>query len=281
MTLTVGTSPFGHSPAGTFTVPMPDLAGLMYFEPSPRRISGRLGGETVVDSKRVRMLHEHGHLPLYYFPEEDIRADLLEPSDHTTTCPHKGEASYWHVRVGERLAENAVWSYLSPIESAVALAGFRAFHWDALDEWFEEDEPAIVHARDPYHRVDAIRSSRHVRISVDGVQLADTGRAVALFETSLPTRWYIPLDDIAQDLLVPSDSRTGCAYKGFAGYWSVRVGEVIEEDLIWTYRDPRPEAAPVKGLGAFFNERVDLELDGEPQERPRTHWSAPRRRPAS
>ena len=164
MALTVGTAPFGNHPAGEFNREMPPYKGLIYFEDSPRRIRARFAGETVVDSRHAKLLHEHGHLPIYYFPEEDLRTDLLEPSNHASHCPWKGDASYWSVRVGERVAENAVWGYEDPLEDAPPLLGYHALYWNSMDEWFEEDEPAIVHARDPYHRVDVLESSRHVKV---------------------------------------------------------------------------------------------------------------------
>lgn len=278
MTLMLGTGPFGQHPRGAFNAEMPRRQGLIYFEDSPRRIRARFAGETVVDSRRVKVLHEHGHLPVYYFPREDARADLLEPTDHHTHCPFKGDASYFSVRVGDRLAENAVWTYPEPIEGAPRLAGYVALYWEKMDEWLEEDEPAFGHARDPYHRIDVLRSSRHVRVSLHGEVLAETSRAKALFETGLPTRWYIPLDDVRSDALLESELRTTCSYKGFASYWSVRAGDELEEDLLWTYREPDWQVAPIRDHVAFFDERVDVEIDGEPQERPRTPWS--RRRPA-
>jgi uncharacterized protein (DUF427 family) len=273
MSLTKGTAPFGDHPGGVFNRDMPPYKGLIWFEDSPRRIRAVFAGQTVVDSAHAKLLHEHAHLPVYYFPEEDVRTDLLEPSDHSTTCPWKGEASYWSLRVGDRVTENAVWSYPDPLEDAPPLEGYYAFYWNALDEWYEEDEPAIVHARDPYHRVDILESSRHVKVSIDGETVAETTRALALFETSLPTRWYFPAEDVRSDLLEPSDRRTGCAYKGFASYWSVRAGDELVEDVVWSYRDPTRDAGRIKDRLAFFNERVDLEVDGELQERPETQWS--------
>lgn len=272
----LGTGPFGQHPAGSFNREMPERRGLILFEDSPRRIRGVLAGETVVDSTRVKLLHEHGHLPIYYFPREDVRVDLLEPTDHHTRCPWKGEASYWSVRVGDRVAENAVWGYPEPLDDAPPLAGYVAFYWNKLDTWYEEDEQAIVHPRDPYHRVDVVRSSRHVVVRLGGEVIAESTRPLALFETGLPTRWYLPRDDVRTELLEPSETRTGCAYKGFASYWSVRSGEEHEEDLVWTYREPRRGMEPITDLLAFFNERVDLEVDGELLERPETQWS-PRR----
>ena len=276
MSLMLGTGPFGQHPAGPFNREMPERRGLILFEDSPRRIRGVLAGETVVDSTRVKLLHEHGHLPIYYFPREDVRFDLLEPTDHHTRCPYKGEASYWTLRVGDRVAENAVWGYPEPLDDAPPLADYVAFYWNALDTWYEEDEEAIVHPRDPYHRVDVVPSSRHVVVRVGGQVIAESTRPLALFETGLPTRWYLPEEDVRMDLLEPSDKRTGCAYKGFASYWSVRVGDELEEDVVWTYRSPRRGMEPIKDLVCFFNERVDLEVDGEVQERPETQWS-PRR----
>jgi uncharacterized protein (DUF427 family) len=269
----LGTGPFGQHPAGSFNREMPERRGLILFEDSPRRIRGVLAGETVVDSTRSRLLYEHGHLPIYYFPREDVRVDLLEPTDHHTRCPYKGEASYWTIRAGDRVAENAVWGYPEPLDDAPPLAGYVAFYWNKLDTWYEEDEEAIVHPRDPYHRVDVVRSSRHVVVRLGGEVIAESTRPLALFETGLPTRWYLPEADVRMDLLEPSDKRTGCAYKGFASYWSVRSGDELEEDVVWTYREPRRGMEDIKDLVCFFNERVDVEVDGELEERPETQWS--------
>ena len=273
MSLTVGSGPFGRRPAGAFNFELPRRKGLIYFEESPRRIRARLGGETVVDSRHPKLLHEHGHLPVFYFPEDEVRMDLLEPTDHSTRCPWKGEARYWSARVGDRLAENAAWGYPAPIDDAPPLAGLLAFYWDAMDEWLEEDEPAIVHARDPYHRVDILDTSRHVRVEVDGETVAETRRARVIFETSLPPRWYIPPEDVHSEALVESDKHTGCAYKGFASYRSVRAGGELVEDLAWFYPEPTRDAERIAGYLAFFNERADIYVDGELQERPVTQWS--------
>ena len=280
MSLTVGTGPFGHQPAGTFNFELPKRKGLIYFEDSPRRIRALFAGETVVDSAHARMLHEHGHLPLYYFPEDEVRMDFLERTDHTTTCPWKGDAIYWSVRVGEHVSENAVWSYPKPIEGAPLLDGYLAFYWNKMDDWYEEDERMIVHARDPYHRVDVLESSRHVRVLVNGEVVAESNRPLALFETGLPTRWYFPPEDVRSDLLVASAMQTGCAYKGFASYHSVRVDGEEEDDVVWYYPDPEPGVERIKDRLAFFNERVDIEVDGELQERPITQWSRGARRAA-
>jgi uncharacterized protein (DUF427 family) len=274
MALTVETGPFGERSKGTFNFDTGVLQPhTLYFEDSPRRVRVMFGGETVADSKRAKLLHETGHLPVYYFPEEDVRMDLLEESDHTTYCPFKGDASYRSVRVGDRISENAVWSYPEPIDSATPLAGYLAFYWNEMDAWYEEDEEVFVHPRDPYHRVDILESSRHVEVRVNGEVVAETGRPKVLFETGLPPRYYIPPEDVRDEVLVESEKTTRCPYKGIASYWSVEAGGERVEDLVWYYPDPIPEAAKIKGHLCFFNEHVDLEVDGEEQERPKTRWS--------
>jgi uncharacterized protein (DUF427 family) len=277
VSLTVGTGPFGPHSGGVFNFELPKRKGLIYFEDFPRRVRATLAGETVVDSRHAKLLHEHGHLPIYYFPDDEVRMELLEPTSHSTHCPFKGDASYWSVRVGDRVVENAAWSYPEPIEGAPPLAGYIAFYWHMLDEWFEEDELSIVHPRDPYHRVDVLDTTRHVKVIVEGEVVAETRRARVIFETGLPPRWYFPAEDVPADVLEPSDTKTGCAYKGFASYHSVQVNGHVEEDLVWTYPDPRREVEPIRDYLAFFNERVDIELDGELQERPVTQWSPGRR----
>jgi uncharacterized protein (DUF427 family) len=145
-----------------------------------------------------------------------------------------------------------------------------------MDRWLEEAEEIGVHPRDPYHRIDVIRTDRHIRISLDGELLAETESALALFETGLPTRWYVSAQDVSAQLH-DSDTVTHCPYKGEASYKSVRLQDgTVQEDLIWYYRDPRAEVGVIAGQLCFFNERVDLELDGEPQERPESPWARAR-----
>jgi len=274
MTLTIGTGPFGDQGDKSFNFEVRALSDhLLYFEDSPRRVRVVFGGETVADSRRAKLLHEAGLLPVYYFPIEDMRMELLEESDHTTHCPFKGDASYWSVRTGDRVAENAVWGYPEPIDSAPPIAGYLAFYWRKMDHWYEEEEEVFVHPRDPYHRVDVLESSRHVKVTVNDAVIAETDRPKILFETGLPPRYYIPPEDVREEALVPSDKQTQCPYKGVASYYSVEADGRRVEDLVWYYPEPIPEAAKIKGHLAFFNEKVDLEVDGEEQKRPLTQWS--------
>ena len=271
MTLTLGAGPFSPASASFVNVERP--RAFLLFEESPKRIRATLGGETIVDSRRAKLLHESGHLPVYYFPEGDVRMDLLELTDHRTHCPHKGDASYWTIRVGATVAEKGAWTYPTPLEGAPPLDGYLAFYWQKLDGWWEEDEQVFGHARDPYHRIDILPSSRRIRISLSDETIAESARATALFETGLPTRWYLPREDVRTELLVPSDTHTGCAYKGLASYESLHFGDAVVDDLAWYYPDPTREAEPIRELLCFLNEKVDLEIDGELQERPQTPWS--------
>jgi len=245
---------------------------------SPRHVRVLFGGETIADSKRVKLLREAEILPCYYFPREDVRTELLVPSEQKSHCPVKGEASYWSVRVGDRRAENAAWGYTSPSAAIAALKDHFAFDWPKMDKWMEEDEEIFKHARDPYKRVDALPSRRHVRVVIDGHTVAETRRPHLLFETNHPVRYYIPLEDVRMAMLAPSATTSRCPYKGLASYWSVKIGEETFPDLVWGYMDPIPECPKIKGLVCFFHERgCDIYVDGELMPRPETKWARPLR----
>jgi uncharacterized protein (DUF427 family) len=244
------------------------------FELSPRRVRVKFGGETVADSTAAHLLFETRHLPVYYFPRADVRMDLLRPTGHHTYCPYKGTASYWTIAAGGRESENAVWGYPEPFDEVAAIRDYVAFYWKQADSWWEEDEEIFVHPRDPYKRVDVTLSSRAVKIVLGGEVVAETTQARFLFETRLPTRYYIPEGDVRMDLLTPTDKTTACPYNGTARYWSARVGGVEYPDIVWSYPDPIPECPKIKGLLCFFNEQVDaIFVDGAEVPRPVTPWS--------
>lgn len=207
-------------------------AEITFVEVHPRRVRAVADGATVVDSDRVRLVYRTGSLPRYAFPAEDV-------------------------------------SIASEPEPAVE--GYVTVPWAAVDRWFEEDDEVVVHPRDPYHRIDVVSSSRHVRVRVNGEQLADSQAPRILFETALPPRFYLPRNDVRMDLLTQRDLTTGCAYKGFARYFDAAGAGAIA----WTYPEPRRDGEPIKDLICFFQERpeVELEVDGVVQERPSTQWS--------
>ena len=283
MSLTMGQGPFGHQPWGTFDSGVVRPQQIAYLEPTARRIRVVLNGETVADSRRASLLYETGYLPAYYFPEADVRMDLLMPSaSEPRESPILGRARSWSVRAGERTAEDAAFGWSEPLEGAPPVRGLVTFVFNKMDEWYEEDDRIRGHPADPYHRIDVRRSSRHVTLSHNGNVVAETRRPVILFETSLPPRYYIPREDIVGEL-IPSDVHSRCAYKGVASYYSVRVGDELLPDLVWYYPEPAGEAAGIKGYVALFDERLDVDVDGERQPAITTAWSNPAslRRPGS
>src|SRR5262252_6116655 len=235
------------------------IATVNHVEPVPRRIRAFLGGEKVLDTTGALYVWEWPYYPQYYIPLADVRRDLLVSEGHTQQS-RRGSFEAHTLQAD------------SPVPG---LARTVRFDWAALDAWFEEDEQVFVHPRNPYVRVDALRSTRPVRVELDGVVLAESPAPVMVFETGLPTRYYINPTEINFDHLIPSDTVTSCPYKGTTSrYWSVRVGDAVHPDLAWAYDFPTRQLQPIAGLVAFYNEKVDLFLDGQRLQRPKTHFFA-------
>jgi uncharacterized protein (DUF427 family) len=227
-------------------------------EPSAKRFRVYFGGQVVADSIGCKLLFETGHQPTIYFPPADMAMDLLASTAHATNCPHKGDARYWTVSAGGKTAENAAWSYATPKPEVAAIAGHIAFYWNKMDRWMEEDSPLLGHARNPYSRIDTLAASRLVTVKAKGKTLAETRRAILLYETGHPARPYIAKGDVAMDLLRPSPTRTVCPYKGIASYYSAAIDGVEIKDIAWSYAEPMPEVGLIRDRLAFYPERVDL-----------------------
>ena len=262
--------------------------GDLRVQPVEKWIRATSGDRTVVDAHRALLVWEPRRVVgSYAVPESDIAGELVawtratgaERPVHLGDGPpvlapsspfaaHSTTGTALTIRTPDGDFEGAAFRADDP-----DLAGYGVLDWHAFTQWFEEDEPVIGHPHDPFHRIDSLASSRHVQIAHDGVTLADTTRATLLFETSLPVRFYIPEEDVATDLLVPTATHTVCAYKGQASYWSARVGDSLLSDIAWSYPEPLNDAVPVGGQIAFLTERLDLTLDGQAQPRPRTPWS--------
>ena len=221
MSLTTGRGPLSTRPAGRFTAPVP--AGVSYVEPFRRRVRATRDGRTVVDSERVLLVHRPGRPPTYAFPAGDAAA--------------------------------------APARAEQDLPGYVAVDWDAVDAWFEEDEQVFGHPRNPYHRVDCLRSARHLRVEAAGVVLVDTTDTLAVYETALEPRLYVDRAHVRTDLLARSDTTSYCPYKGTASYWSAHVGDEVLEDVAWSYDDPLPESLPLRQLLSFDDSRVSLSHD--------------------
>ncbi len=242
-------------------------------EPTARRVRVRFGDTFVADSLRAQLLFETGKLPLYYLPREDVRMDLLFRSSTQNNDDVKGSTDYFDVKVGERTAVDAAWICEGDGAHGTDISGLVAFDWNKMDSWFEEDEEVYVHPRDPYHRVDVLESSRHIEVFVNEVKVADSRRPLMLLETGLPARYYLPKMDVRLDLLERNITHTSCPYKGTADYWNVRTEKGLAKAIVWGYERPIPEIPKIAGRLCFFNEKVDLRIDGELQARPSTKWS--------
>jgi uncharacterized protein (DUF427 family) len=245
-------------------------AATVRVEHGRKRVRAYLGGELVADTRGPLLVWEWPHFPVYYLPAADVRAELIETGE-IESLAGLGDAELLDVKVTTATAERAARRYReSPVRE---LRGAVRFDWNSMSEWFEEDEPVYVHARDPHSRVDILASSRHVRVELDGVTVAESRQPRILFETGLPPRYYLPITDVRMDLLRPSDTQTHCPYKGTASYWSVDTGQGLHTDIAWIYRTPLPESQKVAGLTCFYDERVEVFLDGERQARPDTPFS--------
>ncbi|OBF36301.1 hypothetical protein A5724_13450 [Mycobacterium sp. ACS1612] len=237
-------------------------------EPAPRRVRGFLGNQLVFDTTSARYVWEFPYYPQYYIPLADVRAEFLRDENHPQRV-QLGPSRTFSLVDDAQTHESAARVF---DDGDGPVAGLVRFEWDRL-HWYEEDEPIWGHPRNPYVRVDALRSHRHVTVALDGVLLAETGSPVLVFETGLPTRYYIDRTDVAFEHLEPSDTQTLCPYKGVtSGYWSVRAGDAVHRDLAWTYDYPLQAVAPVTSMVAFYNEKLDITVDGVQLPRPRTHF---------
>lgn len=243
--------------------------GAIRVERSAKRIRVILGGELVADSAAPLLVWEVPYYPTYYFPSGDVNTEFLVETGETRRSPSRGEAIQYVVKAGN--GEGAAYSFL---ESKIPeISGYFAFPWKTMDHWFEENEEVFVHARDPYTRIDILPSDRTVRVEIKGVTVADSTNASFLFETGLPTRYYLPKTDVRMDLLTPTETATACPYKGTARYWSVNLDGDSFEDHVWGYDSPLPESQKIMGMVSFYNEKVDIYLDEVLQDRPKTKFS--------
>lgn len=231
-------------------------------------IRGLLDGQVVVDSRHYQFVWEIPYWPWWFFPREDINADLVQATDPLTTTELPEGAVRYDLVCADRTLEGAARAY----PDHPGLRDLVSIDFDALDHWFEEDVEVFVHPRSPYTRIDALASSRHVVVSLDGIELANSHKPTVLFETGVPPRFYLPKTDVDLRLLVENEHRSSCPYKGDATTFDARIGDESIANIAWTYTLPRPESTPIAGLIAFYDEKVDIDVDGDRQSRPRTHF---------
>ncbi len=235
--------------------------GRVRTEPSAKRLRAYLDGQVVVDTIHPLLVWEIPYYPYFYVPRPDVRAELVD-TGQVTHSPSRGDGRHYDVKLpdGTTAADAALAYPESPIED---IRDHVRLEWSAMSAWFEEDEEVFTHPRSPYTRVDILPTSRHVEVRLGDTVLADTTNAHALFETGLPTRWYVPKVDVRMDLLAPSDTVTHCPYKGQASHFSALVDGETTPDVAWSYPTPLPESERIAGLIAFYDTRVTVVVDGE------------------
>jgi uncharacterized protein (DUF427 family) len=226
VSLTTGRGPLSARPAGRFSAPVPER--VTYIEPFRRRVRAMRNGRTVIDSERVVLVHRAGRPPVYAFPADDVDG---------------GDGSGLDV---------------APEPDT---PGYVTVEWDRVDAWFEEDEEVFGHPRNPYHRIDCLRSERALRVEANGVTLVDCAKTLAVYETALEPRLYVDPSLVRMDLVQPSKTHTYCPYKGTASYWSAQIGDETLTDIAWSYEDPLPESLPLKGFLSFDETRVTAHHD--------------------
>ena len=222
-------------------------------ESSGRWVRGFVGKTAVIDSKHVHVVYGVRRSATYFFPTSDVRMDLLRQSKLD-----KGEQR-WSLTLDGRTIDDIAWTSPDNVE----LKDLIAFEWPKVERWYEEDDEVFVRPRDPYHRVDVMNSSRRIRVEIDGQVVAESEQPRLLFETGIRTRYYIPKVDVRMDLLEPTPTTTACPYKGNAVYWTARIGDKTYPDIVWSYPFPTLESAKIQNMLSFYNEKVDIYVDGE------------------
>lgn len=259
MSLTTGSGPFGTH-GGQWSLGPVDH--VWYLEDWPRRMRAVLADQTVLDTRRAKVLHETGAFPLHFVPVKDVRAEVLIPRGTVAVDAHKGPVHAFDIRVGDRNANAAAIAYPEPPAGAPPLAEHITVQFGAMDRWFDEDDPVYAHLRDIYHRVDVRSSSRHVVVRHGGQVVAESRRPKLLFETGNPIRYYLPFADVRTDLLVKSDTVSECPYKGDGQHWHLVVNGDRIDDAAWSLPHPLPEGLAAAEHVSFYPAKVDVTVDG-------------------
>lgn len=255
MSLTFGTGPLSPS-AGARNFPIPDRA--VFVQPWGRRLRAVLAGQPLFDTEHAQLLHQTGRLPAVWIPLADVDRAMLRPHGE-----HRGAAT-WDVAAGEHIAEGAVTAWRATAGDGPDLTDHVTVEFGAMDRWFDEDEPVYAHLKDPYHRVDVRAAARHVVIRHRGETVAETRRPKLLFETGLPTRYYLPVADVRLETLALSETISECPYKGDGQHWHLTVGGETVADAAWSLPHPLAEALTATDHICFYPDKVETLVDGAP-----------------
>ncbi|KIW11420.1 hypothetical protein PV08_10720 [Exophiala spinifera] len=228
--------------------------------PTAKRVRGILNGKYIFDTTNAKLVWEHQYFPYYWIP----KADFLETAKFEQDEPVSGvDSSTSKLSVGDK----SVPALVVPDSFNSELASHVKVDFKAIDAWYEEQSQVLYHPKDPYHRVDILPSGRKVRVEIDGVALADTGSeggVMSLWETRFPGRWYLPRTAVNWEYLTPSETHTGCPYKGEASYYNATVNGKEYKDVAWWYPNPMLESVQISGLLCFYPDKVNTWVDGKP-----------------
>jgi uncharacterized protein (DUF427 family) len=251
--------PLAPGATGTFLVPEPLPARLLYAEPLRRRMGVMFGGRSIAESDDVVLLHEPGRYPMAYFPKGSILQGALAATDKRTDHPDFGETTWFEVTAGDKSAPRGAWEHTALPPHCRILEDHVAFAWRAMDSFYEEAERIVGHASDPYHRIDIRQSNRHVAVSSHGTQLVETDRAIVLYESGFAPRWYAPRGDIANGLLTPVERETFCPFKGICSYYDVGDARQAARAYLQPYR----EVNRIDGYVSFEPDKLEVTIDGQ------------------
>ncbi|KAF2098033.1 DUF427-domain-containing protein [Rhizodiscina lignyota] len=240
---------------------------------SGRRVRATFGGHWIVDTTDAVHVWEHKFYPQLYIPWSALKEGSNVSVAKVEAIEEKGVkvASILEIKAGQKSTKEAI--YFEEIKETGKLSGLVKIDFAAIDQWYEEEQPIYVHPKDPTKRIDILHSTRPIEVQVDGHVLAKTDTALHLIEPMLPVRYYLPPTSVDPSILRTSETRTKCPYKGEAEYYDVVIGGKTYKDLIWWYRNPTTESVVIQGAFCFYNEKVDVVLDGKKLERPKTHFA--------
>lgn len=246
--------PLGADPYGMFPIRGEQR---VYLEASPKRVRLQVADTTVADSLRTQLLHQPGQPASRWFPRADVIEGALALRGDGAAHPLLGRARLFDLHVAGRVEPAFARDHPD-----VALAGLIHFDGERADAIYEEGERVAAEPIDPFHRVDVRDASRHVRVSLAGVVLAESTSPRMVFETTARPRFYFTADEVRTDLLVPSGRSAVCQYKGDGEYFDARVAGHTVADLVWRYTRPRDDGRRIAGRYALHHERCDTVVDG-------------------
>lgn len=238
--------------------------GTVVVEETPRWIRGYFGDTKIVDSKTAYLVWEGTNsIPYWAFPTQDV-IGLVE-NNHTDAGEEGYRAQWYDLKASSKTISDIGWKIKPDVPGYIQEANnLVVIDTTKVDKWYEDDEQVKGHAAGPYNRIDIRKSSRPVKVVIDGVTVAETNSALFLYENGYVTRYYIDTADIKnKELFHPTSHTSVCPYKGVASYYSATINGKEYENIVWFYPEPIDAVAKLKGHWSFYNEKLDIYVDGE------------------